>query len=80
MSGNHLPTAREGRPSTMAPDRLAPNPFQLYFRLDDKTGRKDWFFTAGSQVFGPFRSFAEADEELAECRAINRHPVATWDR
>ena len=73
MSGNKLqPTNGAGRRFITVPDRFNESPFHIYFRLDGETGRKDWFYAVDQQIFGPFVSFADADEELSERRAAGR--------
>ncbi len=70
MTGNNLQTA--GPRNLGIPDGLAEPSFHIYFQRDAESGRKDWFFASGQQIFGPFDCFAEADEELSERRAARR--------
>jgi hypothetical protein len=72
MSGSNTQFARAGRQYIAIPDGYSQPLFHIYFRPDAETGRKAWFFTSGQQIFGPFGSFAEADEELSECRSAGR--------
>lgn len=54
------------------PSGAQASPSRVFFENDAETGRKHWFCAAEQQVFGPFGTFAEADEELAERRAASR--------
>lgn len=65
-------TSNDGRPFTAPLESFGKPSSQVYFRLDAETGRKNWFFTAEQQIFGPYACFAEADEELSERRAARR--------
>ncbi len=68
MSGNN-----ETQPANPAkPSGAQDSPSRIFFENDAETGRKHWFCAAEQQVFGPFGTFAEADEELAERRAASR--------
>ncbi len=69
MSGNN-----ETQPKNPTRQALGAqdSPSHVFFQNDAETGRKHWFCAAGQQVFGPFGTFAEADEELAERRAASR--------
>ena len=72
MPGNNLQLTPKGRHTIGIPEGFSEPSFRVYFRRDAESGRKDWFFATGQQVFGPFGSFAEADEELSERRSASR--------
>lgn len=39
---------------------------KIYCRYESESGRKYWFFSSANEIFGPFDSLAEAEEELSE--------------